>query len=105
MYLQPSTLNNCCERSADAPRAREYYIGKAQPENNLNLYTDLLEQNGGAGNQLDRTSGSLAINWRLDGMTLTSLTGVLKDELESGFDSSYAGYAQAPSATRDSRSP
>ncbi|MBM4221351.1 MAG: hypothetical protein FJ170_05325, partial [Gammaproteobacteria bacterium] len=93
MYLQPRTLNNCCFRTADAPRAREYYIGKAQPENNVNLYTDLLEQNGGAGNQLDRASGSLALNWRLDGMTLTSLTGLLKDELESGFDSSYAGYA------------
>ena len=96
MYLQPRTLNNCCERTVDAPRAREYYIGKAQPENNLNLYTDLLEQNGGAGNQLDRTSGSLTINWRLDGMTLTSLTGILKDELESGFDSSYAGYDPSP---------
>jgi outer membrane receptor protein involved in Fe transport len=93
MYLQPRTLNNCCFRSADAPRAREYYIGKAQPENSVNLYTDLLEQNGGAGNQLDRVSGSLAVNWRFDGMTLTSLTGVLKDELESGLDSSYAGYA------------
>ncbi len=96
MYLQPSTLNNCCERSADAPRARGYYIGKAQPENVLNLYTDLLEQNGGAGNQLDRTSGSLAINWRLDGMTLTSLTGLLRDRLESGFDSSYGGYDPSP---------
>ena len=99
MYLQPSTLNNCCERSADAPRAREYYIGKAQPENNLNLYTDLLDQNGGSGNQLDRTSGSLAINWRLNSMTLTSLTGLLKDRLESGFDSSYAGYDPSPPIT------
>jgi outer membrane receptor protein involved in Fe transport len=93
MYLQPRTLNNCCFRTADAPRAREYYVGKAQPENIVNLYTDLLEQNGGAGNQLDRSSGSLALNWNIDGMTLTSLTGVLKDELESGLDSSYAGYA------------
>lgn len=92
MYLQPRTLNNCCFRTPDAPRAREYYVGKAQPENTVNLYTDLLEQNGGAGTQLDRTSGSLALNWRLGGMTLTSLTGVLKDELESGLDTSYAGY-------------
>jgi outer membrane receptor protein involved in Fe transport len=96
MYLQPRTLNNCCERSAEAPRAREYYLGKAQPENIVNLYTDLLEQNGGAGNQLDRSSGSLAINWQFDGMTLTSLTGLLKDRLESGFDSSYAGYDPSP---------
>lgn len=96
MYLQPSTLNNCCWRTEDAPRAREYYVGKARPENSLNLYTDLLEQNGGAGNQLDRTSGSLAINWRFNDMTLTSLTGVLKDELESGFDSSYAAYDPSP---------
>jgi outer membrane receptor protein involved in Fe transport len=93
MYLQPRTLNNCCFRTADAPRAREYYVGKAQPENTVNLYTDLLEQNGGAGTQLDRTSGSLALNWRLGDTTLTSLTGVLKDELESGLDTSYAGYA------------
>jgi iron complex outermembrane receptor protein len=98
MYLQPRTLNNCCYRSAEAPRAREYYIGKAQPENNLNLYTDLLDQNGGAGTKLDRRSGSLAINWRVNGMTLTSLTGVLKDELESGFDSSYAGYPSTAGA-------
>jgi outer membrane receptor protein involved in Fe transport len=93
MYLQPRTLNNCCFRTPDAPRAREYYIGKAQPENIVNLYTDLLEQNGGAGTQLDRTSGSLALNWQIGGMTLTSLTGVLQDELESGLDTSYAGYA------------
>ena len=93
MYLQPRTLNNCCFRTVDAPRAREYYIGKAQPENVVNLYTDLLEQNGGAGTQLDRTSGSLALNWQVGGMTLTNLTGVLKDELESGLDTSYAGYA------------
>jgi outer membrane receptor protein involved in Fe transport len=104
VYLQPRALNNDYFRSPTAPRAREYYVGKAQPENIVNLYTDLLEQNGGAGNQLDRASGSLALNWRLDGLTLTSLTGVLKDELESGFDSSYAGYVNpAASVIREVR--
>ncbi len=88
MYLQPATLNNCCERTADAPRAREYYVGKAVVENQVNLYTDLLEENGGAGTEQDRVLGSLAVNWQLGGLTLTSLTGLIHDEYDLGFDSS-----------------
>lgn len=96
IYLQPSTLNNCCFRNADAPRAREYYIGKAQPRDEVNLYTDLLEANGGAGTELDRVLGSLTLNWRVGGLTLTSLTGLIRDEYKLGFDSSYAGYPSIP---------
>ena len=92
MYLQPSTLNNCCERMAEAPRSREYYIGKAILQDQVNLYTDLLEDNGGAGTELDRVLGSLAVNWQVGGFTLTSLTGLIHDEYDLGFDSSYAAY-------------
>lgn len=91
-YLQPSTLNNCCFRNADAPRAREYYTGKAQPHDAVNLYTDLLERTGGSGTRLDRLLGSLAIDWRIGELTLTSLTGFIRDEYGLGFDTSYAGY-------------
>lgn len=98
MYLQPSTLDNCCFRNADAPRARGYYIGKAQPHDEVNLYTDLLERNGGSGTQLDRLLGSLAVNWQIGGLTLTSLTGFIRDEYETGIDTSYAGYAQPAAA-------
>lgn len=92
MYLQPSTLNNCCFRSADAPRAREYFVGKALPEDQVNLYTDLLEQHGGAGTELDRRLGSLTVDWQLAGFTLTSLTGFIRDEYSQGYDTSQAGY-------------
>lgn len=92
IYLQPSTLNNCCERTADAPRARQYYIGKAVVQDQVNLYTDLLEDNGGAGTELDRALGSLTVNWRVGGYTLTSLTGLIKDDYDLGFDTSYAAY-------------
>jgi outer membrane receptor protein involved in Fe transport len=92
IYLQPSTLNNCCERTADAPRAREYYVGKAVVEDEVNLFTDLLEANGGAGTELDRLLGSFAVDWEVGGFTLTSLTGIIDDDYETGFDTSYAGY-------------
>jgi outer membrane receptor protein involved in Fe transport len=92
MYLQPSTLNNCCFRTPDSPRAREYYVGKAVLQEQVNLYTDLLASNGGSGTELDRALGSLAVNWRVGGFTLTSVTGVISDDLDMGFDSSYAGY-------------
>ncbi|WKZ12150.1 MAG: TonB-dependent receptor [Gammaproteobacteria bacterium] len=92
MYLQPSTLNNCCERTADAPRAREYYVGKAVLQEQVNLFTDLLEANGGAGTELDRLLASLAANWRIGDLTITSLTGFIDDEYELGFDESFAAY-------------
>lgn len=92
MYLQPSTLNNCCERSADAPRAREYFVGKVQAVDEVRLYTDLLERNGGAGTELDRLLASLAVDWRLGAVMLTSVTGIIDDEYSLGFDTSYAGY-------------
>ncbi|MCP4925608.1 MAG: TonB-dependent receptor [Gammaproteobacteria bacterium] len=94
IYLQPRGLNNCCFRDAMAPRAREYYQGKAVPdENNVNLATDLLDLAGGSGAELERTLAALSINWEInDRMTLTSLTGYVDDEVQTGLDSSYAGY-------------
>ena len=61
--LQPRTLNNCCFRSADAPRAREYYIGVAPDPGPVNLYTDLLDAAGGAGVRIDRLLGTLNVDW------------------------------------------
>lgn len=92
-WLQPRTANNCCFRSADAPRAREYYVGKAWTSDTVTLYTDALQAAGGSGFELDRTLGSLAISWApWPGWTLASLTGGVHDELDRGFDASYAAY-------------
>jgi iron complex outermembrane receptor protein len=93
IYLQPSTLNNCCDRTPAAPRARQYFIGEAQPEDNVELFTDLLDAAGGSGTQLDRQLAALDFGWTLPGgHLLSSITGYIDDELERGFDSSYAAY-------------
>ncbi len=92
MYLQPSTLNNCCFRTPAAPRTREYYEGKAQPRDEVNLYSDLLERNGGAGTELDRRITSLKVDWQVGTYAVTSLTGFIRDRYDMGFDASYAGY-------------
>lgn len=97
-WLQPRTANNCCFRSADAPRAREYYIGEALGSDSVTLYTDALDEAGGAGFELDRVLGSLAVNWSFGGgYRLSSLTGAVHDDLERGFDSSYGAYDPVPS--------
>mgnify|MGYP000889859794 CR=1 FL=1 len=48
---------------------------KAVLRDEVNLYTDLLEKNGGAGTALDRRLGSLRLDWEVGGYTITSLTG------------------------------
>lgn len=98
IYLQPRGLNNCCFRNDAAPRAREYYQGDAVPdENDVNLVTDLLDLAGGSGAELERTLAAMSINWEInDRMTLTSLTGYVDDEVQTGLDSSYAGYDPIP---------
>jgi outer membrane receptor protein involved in Fe transport len=96
-WLQPRTANNCCFRSADAPRAREYYVGRAWQSDTVTLYTDALEAAGGAGFELDRQLGTLSIAWDLPrGWTVSSLTGAVSDDLERGFDASYAAYDPVP---------
>ena len=96
-WLQPRTANNCCYRSADAPRAREYYDGVALHSNTVTLNTRALEEAGGAGTRLDRTLGSLVINWRTgNDWTLSSLTGGAHDKVERGFDATFAAYDLLP---------
>jgi outer membrane receptor protein involved in Fe transport len=92
IYLQPSTLNNCCERDAEAPRAREYFNGTARPRDAVNLYTDLLDANGESGTRLERLLGNIGLELRLGEFTLSSLTGYISDEYRLGFDESFAGY-------------
>jgi outer membrane receptor protein involved in Fe transport len=93
IYLQPRALNNCCFRDADAPRAREYFVGNAQAVEQVTLFTDLLNAAGDAGTQLDRELIALDIDWRLPGgYLISSLTGYVSDELERGFDASLAAY-------------
>jgi iron complex outermembrane receptor protein len=93
IYLQPSTLNNCCFRTAEAPRAREYFIGEAEFEDQIMLFTDLLNAAGGSGTQMDRQLAALDLGWTIPtGHRLQSITGYIDDELERGFDSSYAAY-------------
>jgi iron complex outermembrane receptor protein len=93
IYLQSSTLNNCCFRTAEEPRAREYYIGEGHGADSVNLYTDLLNDAGKAGAQLERRLAALDIGWvSKAGYTLSSVTGLVDDELDHGFDSSYAAY-------------
>lgn len=99
-FLQDRNLNNCCFRSAEAPRAREYYIGEAQKNGAVNLYTDLLDTAGGAGTELDRRLVSLNLDWDfLNGYGFTSLTGYVDDDLRRGIDGSYAAYDPFPVAT------
>lgn len=96
-WLQPRTANNCCFRSADAPRAREYYVGRALTSDTVTLYTDALEAAGGSGFELDRQLGTLSVAWDLPGdWTVSSLTGAVSDDLERGFDASYAAYDPVP---------
>jgi len=95
--LQGRELNNCCFRSAEAPRAREYFVGKVQKSGDVNLYTDLLDAAGGTGSELDRQLLSLNLDWDfLDGYTFTSVTGYVDDEVRRGIDGSYAAYDLFP---------
>jgi len=101
IYLQPRDLNNCCFRSASAPRAREYYAGEVVPDrDNLELVTGLLDsadRGEGSGTELERFIASLTVNWRInDDFELSSLTGFIDDEINTGFDVSYAGYDPIP---------
>ncbi len=99
IYLQPRSLNNCCVRAADAPRAREYFVGEAQALPQVNLFTDLLNTAGGAGAQLDRELATLDVRWTpTSGYAFTSLTGYVGDDLTRGFDASYAAYDPLPFA-------
>lgn len=99
IYLQPRTLNNCCFRTPAAPRAREYFVGEAQLEQQVTLFTDLLNAAGGAGTRLDRQLAALDIDWTLPGgYSIHSITGYIGDEMERGFDSSYAAYDPLPFA-------
>jgi len=99
IYLQPQTLNNCCFRSAEAPRAREYFVGEAQSQEQVNLFTDLLNAAGGSGSELSRALAALDIRWvSSGGYTLSSLTGYVGDDVDRGFDASYAAYDPLPFA-------
>lgn len=100
----PFKLNNCCERVFDAPRAREYYDGNAVKYGPVQLNTDILDQAGTDGIELDRKIFALSVDydlgwWILDGTTFTSLTGYVDDEIKQGLDTSYGGYEpfRAPS--------
>lgn len=90
--LQSSELNNCCERTAEAPRARGYYVGKAPAAPPVELATELLEAAGGSGVELDRRLASLVLDWRIASLRLTSTTGWVDDSIARGFDLSYANY-------------
>jgi outer membrane receptor protein involved in Fe transport len=92
-FLQGREQNNCCFRSTDAPRAREYFAGEANKTGDINLFTDLLDTAGGAGSELERQLASLNIDWNSPlGYTFTSVTGYVDDEMRRGIDSSYAAY-------------
>lgn len=93
IYLQPRQANNCCFRTAEAPRAREYYVGKSPADRPINLLTDLLDAAGGSGSEMDRWLASLRVEWTLPaGLQFTSVTGYIDDEVDRGFDLSFAGY-------------
>ena len=97
---KPRTENNCCFRTAQAPRAREYFVGEARAVDQVNLYTDLLDIAGGSGTELNRQLAALDIDWTLpNGYTFTSLTGYVEDNVDRGYDTSYAAYDPFPVAT------
>jgi outer membrane receptor protein involved in Fe transport len=94
----PVKINNCCERTFDAPRAREYFVGDARPNGDaVQLNTDILGEAGISGTQIERTLAALTIDWDVfDGYTLSSLTGYVSDDIKQGFDTSYGGYEAFP---------
>lgn len=94
----PVKINNCCERTFDAPRAREYFVGTAMPNgDNVQLNTDILNEGARAGVELKRTLAALTIDWDVfDGYTISSLTGWVSDDIFQGFDTSYGGYEAFP---------
>ena len=103
MALQGREYNNCCFRGPPSgspdllgvtgPRAREYYMGEAQRNLPIALYTEELDSAGGAGNRNDRISASLAMHYDLaNGWRISSLTGNIDDDNESFFDATYGGY-------------
>jgi outer membrane receptor protein involved in Fe transport len=100
IYLQGRSNNNCFPRTVDAPRSREYFCGEALvDENGINLATELLEnaENGLSGVELDRQLASLTVSYtEPKGFNFTSTTGYVKDEVETGFDVSYAFYDPIP---------
>ena len=57
------------------------------------MFTDLLNVAGGSGTELSRQLAALDIRWASSGgYTLNSLTGYVGDDVDRGFDTSYAGY-------------
>lgn len=100
IYLQGRSNNNCFPRTVDTPRSREYYCGTARvDENGINLATELLEnaEGGLSGVELDRELASLTISYtEPGGFNFTSTTGYVRDEVETGFDVSYAFYDPVP---------
>lgn len=97
IYLQPRTFNNCFFRTPDAPRSREYYCGEAvTDENGLNLVTDLLDQAAMSGVELRRRLANLTVEYEYGGYTFSSVTGFIRDSIQTGFDVSYAGYDPIP---------
>ena len=103
LALQAREHNNCCFRGPPSgspditgvtgPRAREYYIGEAQRNLPVALNTAELDSDTGAGNRLDRISASLTMHYDLaNDWRLSSLTGLIDDESETGLDGTYAGY-------------
>lgn len=99
-FLKPRTENNCCFRTAEAPRAREYFVGEARAVDQVNLYTDLLDVAGGSGTELERKLAALDIGLTTpSGYTFSSLTGYVHDKIDRGYDTSYAAYDPFPVAT------
>jgi len=103
LALQAREHNNCCFRGESTgspnitgvtgPRAREYYIGEALRNLPVALNTAELDSDTGAGNRLDRITASLTMHYDLaNDWRVSSLTGLIDDESETGLDGTYAGY-------------
>lgn len=97
VYLQSRNLNSCCFRTAESPRAREYFVGEVASPAPVALATDLLDAAGGAGTRLDRRLATFRINWSAPwGLEVSSISGYIDDTIERGFDASYAAYDPLP---------
>ena len=103
LALQAREHNNCCFRGESTgspiitgvtgPRAREYYIGEALRNLPVALNTAELDSDTGAGNRLDRITASLTMHYDLaNDWRVSSLTGLIDDESETGLDGTYGGY-------------
>ncbi len=90
LVLQGRDQNNCFQNGPTAPRARGYFCGTVENPGAVNLRTDVFDD---PGTRRDGLQASLNLEYAFgNGMTLQSVTGYNKEEIDSSLDVSYGAY-------------